>query len=45
MPGRAKNELEIPTEVVMKGAEEAAKAAIGTYVFGWSSCGRHPQHC
>lgn len=32
---RAKNEIEVPTEVVMKAAEEAAKEAIGTYAFGW----------
>jgi phage gpG-like protein len=32
---RAKNEIEIPTEVVMKAVAERAKAAIGTYEFGW----------
>lgn len=32
---RAKNEIEIPTEVVVKAAEEVAKQSIGTYEFGW----------
>lgn len=32
---RTKNEIDVPTEVVMKAAEEAAKDAIGTYAFGW----------
>jgi hypothetical protein len=32
---RAKNEIEIPTEAVMVVAEAEAKAAIGTYTFGW----------
>lgn len=32
---RSKNEIEIPTEVVMKAAEGVAKQAIGTYEFGW----------
>jgi hypothetical protein len=32
---RAKNEIEIPTEAVMVAAEAEAKAAIGTYAFGW----------
>lgn len=32
---RAKNEIEIPTEVVVKAAEEVAKQAIGTYAYEW----------
>lgn len=32
---RAKNELEIPTEAVMKATEAVAKEVIGTYAFGW----------
>jgi hypothetical protein len=40
---RAKNELEIPTEIVMKAAEEAAKAAIGTYTYGWKQLAESTQ--
>jgi hypothetical protein len=32
---RAKNEIEVPTEAIMVAAEKEAKAAIGTYTFGW----------
>ena len=32
---RAKAEIDIPTEAVVAKAEEKAKAAIGTYLFGW----------
>ena len=32
---RAKAEIDIPTEIVMVGAEKRAKEAIGTYEFGW----------
>jgi hypothetical protein len=32
---KAKAEIDIPTEAVVAAAEEKAKEAIGTYVFGW----------
>jgi phage gpG-like protein len=32
---RAKEELAVPTEIVMVAAEKIAKEAIGTYEFGW----------
>lgn len=32
---RAKNEIDIPTEAVVVHAAEEARAAIGTYTFGW----------
>ena len=33
---RARNELDIPTEALMKGVSEEAKGFIGTYQDGWA---------